>query len=210
MARSTAQKVVTHGTHRDATKDFLTRARDIASREGWSEAEVFTRWCTAAACSLLNPVWQQAGDKARWDANEERYMRVVAQCRKGGETMVDMAQMLGITAMALQDNLMLMPDEHGAYTTAMKKAMKIMGDDVTALIGHEVASYDQAMKAAMGIAGAKLRNVALAVICETFNALPADMKDEIAKKAHAKIFDKLESDAQAKEDKKAKTDKKTG
>lgn len=104
MARSTAQKVVTHGTHRDATKDFLTHARDIASREGWSETEVFTRWCTAAACSLLNPVWQQAGDKTRWDANEERYMRVVAQCRKGGETMVDMAKMLGITAMALQDS----------------------------------------------------------------------------------------------------------
>src|SRR5262245_39444528 len=44
-------------------------------------------------------------------------------------------------------SLMLLPDEHGAYTTAMKKAMKLMGDDVTALIGNEVAHYDQAMKA---------------------------------------------------------------
>lgn len=107
-------------------------------------------------------------------------------------------------------SLMLMPDEHGAYTTAMKKAMKISGDDVTALIGHEVASYDQAMKAAMGIAGAKLRNVALALICETFNTLPSDMKADLAAAAHKKIYDKLASDAQAKEDKKAKSDKKSG
>lgn len=105
-------------------------------------------------------------------------------------------------------SLMLMPDEHSAYTTAMKKAMKLMGDDVTALIGHEVASYDQAMKASMGIAGAKLRNVALAIICETFNALPKDMQAAIAAKAHAKIYDKLAQDAEAKEDKKQKTDKK--
>lgn len=107
-------------------------------------------------------------------------------------------------------NLMLMPDEHTAYTTAMKKAMKLMGDDVTALIGHEVESYDNAMKAAMGIAGAKLRNVALALICETFNSLAKDQKEAIAKAAHAKIYDKLAHDAEVKEAKKAKSDKKTG
>ena len=106
----------------------------------------------------------------------------------------------------VQVTLLLMPDEHSAYTTAMKKAMKYAGDDVTALIGHEVAEYDQAMKAAMGIAGAKLRNVALSVICATFNALPKEMQAEIAGKAHKAIYDKLADDAEVKEAKKAATD----
>lgn len=106
-------------------------------------------------------------------------------------------------------SLLLLPDENTAYTTAMKKAMKIAGDDVTALIGHEVASYDNAMKAAMGIAGAKLRNVALALICETFNSLPKEQQAEIAKAAHAKIYDKLANDAEAKEAKKQAAAKKS-
>jgi|GEM_PF-4523059 len=105
-------------------------------------------------------------------------------------------------------NIMLMPDENTAYTTAMKKAMKLMGDDVVALIGHEVGDYDKAMKAAMGIAGAKLRNVAMAVICETFNNLSPDHKEQIAKAAYAKIYDKLAQDAEVKEEKKLKSDKK--
>jgi ParB/RepB/Spo0J family partition protein len=104
-------------------------------------------------------------------------------------------------------NLLLLPDEHQAYTVAMKKAMKYAGEDVTALIGHEVADYDQAMKAAMGIAGAKLRNVALAVICQTFNSLPKDQQMSIAKAAHAKIYDKLANDAAHKEAKKQAADK---
>lgn len=105
-------------------------------------------------------------------------------------------------------NLMLMPDEHGAYTSAMKKAMKLAGEDVTALIGNEVADYDKAMKASMGIAGAKLRNVALAVICEVFNSLPKDQQEAIGKKVHAKIYDKVAKDATVKADKAAKSDKK--
>jgi len=106
-------------------------------------------------------------------------------------------------------NLLLLADEHQAYTTAMKKAMKLSGDDVTALIGHEVADYDAAMKAAMGIAGAKLRNVALAVICQTFNSLPKDQQVAIATAAHAKIYDKLAQDAVSKEAKKQASDKKS-
>ena len=106
-------------------------------------------------------------------------------------------------------NLLLMPDEHASYSAAIKKAMKYMGEDVTALIGHEVADYDQAMKAAMGIAGAKLRNVALAVICEVFNKMPKEMQIEIGKAAHAKIYDKLAQDASVKAVKKQATDKKT-
>jgi ParB/RepB/Spo0J family partition protein len=107
-------------------------------------------------------------------------------------------------------SLMLLPDEHGAYTTAMKKAMKLMGDDVTALIGNEVAHYDQAMKASMGIAGAKLRAVALALICETFNSLPKEMQEQIGQAAHSKIYDKLAKDAEVKEAKKKASDKKVG
>ena len=110
----------------------------------------------------------------------------------------------------IQVSLLLLPDEHGAYTNAIKKAMKLAGDDVTALIGHEVADYDQAMKAAMGIAGAKLRNVALAVICESFNQMPKEMQLTVAKAAHAKIYDKLAQDAAAKEAKKQAADKKSG
>ena len=109
----------------------------------------------------------------------------------------------------IQVSLLLLPDEHGAYTNAIKKAMKLAGDDVTALIGHEVADYDQAMKAAMGIAGAKLRNVALAVICESFNTMPKEMQLTLAKSAHAKIYDKLAADAAAKEAKKQAADKKS-
>ena len=104
-------------------------------------------------------------------------------------------------------NLMLMPDEHSAYTTAMKKAMKLAGDDVVALIGNEVAEYDKAMKGAMGIAGVKLRNVALALICETFNQLSKEQQEEIVARAHEIVYDKKVSDAEAKEAKKAATDK---
>jgi ParB/RepB/Spo0J family partition protein len=106
-------------------------------------------------------------------------------------------------------NLLLLPDEHSAYTAAVKKAMKLMGDDVVALIGHEVADYDQAMKSAMGVAGAKLRNVALAVICGTFNRLSKEQQLEIGKAAHAKIYDKLAKEAEAKEAKKQAADKKS-
>jgi ParB/RepB/Spo0J family partition protein len=105
--------------------------------------------------------------------------------------------------------ILLMPDEMTAYTTAMKKAMKFIGEDVIALIGHEVADYDQAMKAAMGIAGAKLRNVALAVICEAFNKMPKEMQLEIAQAAHVKIYDKLAQDATVKESKKQAAAKKS-
>lgn len=104
-------------------------------------------------------------------------------------------------------NLMLMPDEHTAYTTAMKKAMKLAGDDVVALVGNEVADYDKAMKAAMGIAGVKLRNVALALICATFNELSKEQQKEIMERAHEIVYDKKVSDAEAKEAKKAATDK---
>jgi len=105
---------------------------------------------------------------------------------------------------------MLMPDEHGAYTSAIKKAMKLVGEDVTALIGHEVADYDQAMKAAMGVAGAKLRNVAMAVICETFNSLPKEMQTQLALAAHKKVYDKAAQDAVAKSAAKQATDKAHG
>lgn len=104
-------------------------------------------------------------------------------------------------------SLLLMPDEHGAYTTAMKKAMKLIGDDVVALVGHEVEDYDKAMKGALGIAGVKLRNVAMALIYQTFNNLPPETQKGLVEAAHTMIYDKKASDGEAKQSKKAKTDK---
>lgn len=107
----------------------------------------------------------------------------------------------------IQVSLLLLPDEHSAYTTAMKKAMKLVGDDVVALVGHEVQDYDKALKGAMGIAGVKLRNVGLSLICQVFAQLPDQMKEEMTKKAHAIVYAKKVSDAEAKELKKQNTDK---
>lgn len=108
----------------------------------------------------------------------------------------------------IQVTLMLMPDEHGAYTTAMKKAIKLAGPEVVNLIGNEVADYDAAMKKAMGLSGAKLRNLALATICAVFNEIADEKKAEIIKVVHKKIMDKRTADAEAKEQKKLESDKK--
>jgi hypothetical protein len=87
-------------------------------------------------------------------------------------------------------SLMLMPDEHGHYDSAMQKAMRLAGDDVTALVGREVDSYSDAMKSGMGLVGVKLRNVALATICEAFNAMDDDFKQLVAEKVKARMAEK--------------------
>ena len=107
----------------------------------------------------------------------------------------------------LEIKLMLMPDEHGAYTAAMKKAMKFSGEDVTVLVGTEVPDYNKAMSDAMGIAGVKLRNVALAAICRAFLDMPADVKERAVASVKKDILDKRSSDAEQKEQQLAKTDK---
>ena len=106
----------------------------------------------------------------------------------------------------IQVNLLLMPDEHKHYTTAMRKAMKLVGDDVVVLIGNEVADYDKAMKATMGISGVKMRNLALAMICRAFVSMPAETQEALIKEASTMIFDKKEKDAVELAEKKDKTD----
>lgn len=104
-------------------------------------------------------------------------------------------------------SLMLMPDEHGAYTAAMKKAMKLAGEDVTVLIGSEVADYTKAMSAAMGLAGMKLRNVALAAICKAFLDMPQDVQKRASEQIVKAMMDKRVSDAQQKQEQAEKSDK---
>lgn len=104
--------------------------------------------------------------------------------------------------------LLLQPAENVAYTTAMKKALRLIGPHVTPLVGHEVTAYNDAMTSAMGIAGVKLRNVALAIICETFNKLPDELRDDLIAYARDQIMTKKGSDVEAATAKKLASDKK--
>lgn len=80
-------------------------------------------------------------------------------------------------------NILLMPDEHESYEAAMNLAISMGGDSVIPMVGEQVGAYDNAMRTAFGITGAKLRNLGLAVVCEVFNALPADQKKELVEKS---------------------------
>lgn len=90
------------------------------------------------------------------------------------------------TSRPIPVNLLLMPDEKSEYDNAMLKAMRLAGADVTPLVGQEVEDYTKAMGDAMGLVGVKLRNVALATICEAFNEMPEDFKAQIALKVKAR------------------------
>ena len=80
-------------------------------------------------------------------------------------------------------NILLMPDEHESYEAAMELAIAMSGDAVVPLVGDQVGAYDNAMRTTFGVTGAKLRNLGLAVICEVFNALPAEQKKELVEKS---------------------------
>lgn len=80
-------------------------------------------------------------------------------------------------------NILLMPDEHESYESAMELAISMSGDAVVPLVGDQVGAYDNAMRTSFGVTGAKLRNLGLAVICEVFNALPAEQKKELVEKS---------------------------
>lgn len=90
-------------------------------------------------------------------------------------------------------NLLLMPHEAGSYEAAMHKAMSLVGPDVMALIGVDVGDYKMAMGQAMGVSGVKLRNVALATICEAFLGMTEEQKsaaaERIAEKANSRFLD---------------------
>lgn len=91
-------------------------------------------------------------------------------------------------------NLLLMPDEHGSYEEAMNLAITMGGDAVVPVVGEQVGAYDNAMRQAFGITGAKLRNLGLAVICEVFNALPKEQKEELVGKAKKRFKAFISSD----------------
>lgn len=91
-------------------------------------------------------------------------------------------------------NLLLMPDEHGSYEEAMNLAIIMGGDAVVPVVGEQVGAYDNAMRQAFGITGAKLRNLGLAVICEVFNALPKEQKEELVGKAKQRFKAFISSD----------------
>lgn len=80
-------------------------------------------------------------------------------------------------------NILLMPDEHESYESAMNLAIAMAGDAVIPMVGEQVGAYDNAMRTSFGITGAKLRNLGLAVVCEVFNAMPADQKKELVEKS---------------------------
>ncbi|MCL4743777.1 MAG: N-6 DNA methylase [Burkholderiaceae bacterium] len=90
--------------HSKLTNQFLKLVRSVADREGWREYDVFTKWLEAATCALMNPVLTRLGDKERWDQNEERYLEIVRSCSKPYPTMNDLASMLGIITLALEDS----------------------------------------------------------------------------------------------------------
>jgi hypothetical protein len=101
MARPTAQKIASDAPHKEYVKLFLSHVTSISRLEGWSDYEAFVRWLEAGACALRNPVLTAIGDQARWDANEERYMAIVKQCRYPKETMTEMSRMLAVAQLSL-------------------------------------------------------------------------------------------------------------
>lgn len=100
----------------------------------------------------------------------------------------------GVTPISAEDaarpvavNLLLMPDEHGPYHDAMVKAMGLAGPTVVPLVGEEALDYNKAMREVMGLLGVKMRNVALAAICETFLDMPESMKQAVAERIRERI-----------------------
>ena len=85
-------------------------------------------------------------------------------------------------------HLLLMPDEHGCWDEAMKKAMEMVGPDVTPLVGVQVHSYDEAMRTSMKLAGVKLRNVALALICRAFTKLDPELQATLIEDARNHVI----------------------
>lgn len=76
-------------------------------------------------------------------------------------------------------NLLLMPDEHDDYDSAVRSAIELQNDAVVPLFGDEVIDYDDAMTTALGLAGVKLRNIGLAMVCRGFSMLTEDQLNEL-------------------------------
>ena len=84
---------------------------------------------------------------------------------------------------------LLMPHEKKSFTSAMTRAVKMVGAHAHALVGGEVKDYNKAMKEAYDLTGMKLRSVGLSTICEAFLM----MDDKTKRRAVAKVKARLES-----------------
>lgn len=111
MAKPLHAAVQVTGDHAEPTKDFLRLLSRVASREGYTEYEVFQFWLQAAFHALYGRVLRLMktanieGAAEKFDANEERYMRIVKNYKKSpSESMTDMATMLAIITGALKNN----------------------------------------------------------------------------------------------------------
>ncbi len=102
MASPTYTKILAQPAHKPFLKPFLSLIDEISRREGWRESEAFGRWLEASHCALANPAYKLAGATDLWDANEARYLEVVAGCRQPKETMGQMGEALGVVTEALE------------------------------------------------------------------------------------------------------------
>lgn len=101
MARQTAQKVVTAREHSKYTRQFLELVSNVSRYEGWREYDVLVKWLDAATAALQGQVLNVLGKRADWQANEDRYMKIVESCRQPTETMTALGHMLGCAKLAL-------------------------------------------------------------------------------------------------------------
>jgi len=102
VAQPTYTRIASLPAHREATKSFLAIMADVARREGWREAEAFTKWMEFAARSLAGGAFRAALAVERWEENEAAYLGLIKTCRSPGETMADMARALAVVVEALE------------------------------------------------------------------------------------------------------------
>lgn len=102
MANPTYTAVRPLPEHREATKAFLAALQPASRREGWTEAQTFTRWLDAASSCLLSPGLRTTNRTEALARSEDRYMRIVKGCRgDASATMNDLAKALAVVVQAL-------------------------------------------------------------------------------------------------------------
>ncbi|CAN7378598.1 N-6 DNA methylase [Bradyrhizobium sp. LjRoot220] len=86
--------------HRPARDQFVHHLNEVTRREGWRSHEAISYWLDASFRSMRGATLQfRPEDLAK---NEEQYMRIVKRCRHAGETMTNLASMLGALTLALE------------------------------------------------------------------------------------------------------------
>lgn len=99
MAKPTSSRVISLDAHRPFAKDFMKLVADVERNEGWREHQVLSRWMESACCALRSATLQF--DRAAFDANETRYLKVVQLC-SDANTMRCFSEMLGLITEALE------------------------------------------------------------------------------------------------------------